>query len=112
MLHLCSSKADPNGPISQIYKTSYFLFQGRGFDLYIKSNEAVANMQPYRGIGFVGRFKSGQVHGNFWAGMVNGGYLQGKADEKGFLTGDRIAYIYPDGETAFFGCFENKFMKG
>ena len=75
-------------------------------------NKKVANMQPHRGIGFVGRFKNGQVHGNFWAGMVNEGYLHGKADENGFLTGDRIAYIYPDGETAYFGRFENKFMKG
>jgi hypothetical protein len=93
---------------------SYFLFQGRGFDLSTgrMPNKAVANMQPYRGIGFVGRFKNGQAHGNFWAGMVNEGYLHGKADENGFLTGDRIAYIYPDGETAFFGRFENKFMKG
>ena len=69
-------------------------------------------MLPHTGIGFVGRFKNGQVHGNFWAGMVNEGYLHGKADENGFLTGDRIAYIYPDGETAYFGRFENKFMKG
>ena len=27
------------------------------------------------------------------------------------LTGDDIAYIYPDGETAFKGRFENKIMK-
>ena len=44
--------------------------------------------------------------------MINGGFLHGKADEKGLLTGNDIAYIYPDGETAFLGRFENKFMKG
>ena len=38
-------------------------------------------MSPHVAIGFVGRFKNGQVHGNFWAGMVNEGYLHGKADD-------------------------------
>ncbi len=27
------------------------------------------------------------------------------------LSGDKIAYIYPDGETAFMGRFVNRFMK-
>ena len=60
-------------------------------------------MLPHKGIGFVGRFKNGQVDGHFWAGMINGGFLHGKADERGLLTGNDIAYIYPDGETAFLG---------
>jgi len=102
-----------HGPAFQ-YGVVPILMDGRGFDVTIgrMPNKAAANMSPHVGIGFVGRFKNGQVHGNFWAGMVNEGYLHGKADENGFLTGDRIAYIYPDGETAFFGRFENKFMKG
>ena len=29
----------------------------------------------------------------------------------GQISGDNIAYIYPDGVTAFKGTFENKFMK-
>ena len=69
-------------------------------------------MQPQPGVGFVGRFKNGQVYGHFWAGMINGGYLHGQTDKNELITGDKIAYIYPDGETAFFGRFENKFMKG
>ena len=31
--------------------------------------------------------------------------------DNGTLTGDAIAYIYPDMETAFIGRFENKFMR-
>ena len=59
----------------------------------------------------MGTFVNGQVQGNFWVGMVNGGNLHGKVDENGQITGDEIAYIYPDGETAFKGRFENRIMK-
>jgi len=31
--------------------------------------------------------------------------------DNGTLTGDSIAYIYPDMDTAFIGIFENKFMR-
>ena len=44
--------------------------------------------------------------------MLHGGaYLHGKVDQDGHFTGDDIAYIYPDGVTAFKGTFENKFMR-
>ena len=33
---------------------------------------------------------------NFAQGQLGGGYLVGKVDEKGELTGPDIAYIYPD----------------
>ena len=32
----------------------------------------------------------------FAQGQLGGGYLVGKVDEKGELTGPDIAYIYPD----------------
>ena len=61
-------------------------------------------MVPAPMVGFVGHLRNGQVTGDFWAGMLHGGaYLHGKADENGRLSGDNIAYIYPDGETAFLG---------
>ena len=54
------------------------------------------------GFGFIGRFKNGQVNGPFWAGMIGGGYIHGNSNEEnGLITGDDIAYIYPDGETSF-----------
>ena len=43
--------------------------------------------------------------------MLNGGYLHGVVDENGLITGQDIAFIYPDGETSFKGHFENKLMK-
>ena len=43
--------------------------------------------------------------------MLNGGFLHGEADENGSITGKDIAYIYPDGETAFRGRFEDRIMK-
>ena len=43
--------------------------------------------------------------------MLGNGYLHGVVDSDGHASGNRIAYIYPDGETAFFGRFENGFMR-
>ena len=75
-------------------------FQAKGFFKLATQNPL------YFGLGFIGNFRNGQVYGHFWAGMVHGvdyhgGYLHGKADKFGLITGNDIAYIYPDGETAF-----------
>jgi hypothetical protein len=43
--------------------------------------------------------------------MQGNGHLHGVVDDQGLISGDNIAYIYPDGETAFLGQFKNKFMK-
>ena len=43
--------------------------------------------------------------------MIGGGVMHGAFDKHGQATGDRIAFIYPDMETAFFGTFENFVMK-
>ena len=71
----------------------------------------MSNLQARPGVGFIGRFKNGQLNGHFWLGMLHGAYLHGKVDAKGQLSGDDLAYIYPDGTTSFRGTFENKFMK-
>ncbi len=66
----------------------------------------------YDGINYYGRFKNGRPVGHFWAGMVGGGNLHGVIDEaSGLITGNSISYIYPDGETALLGRFEDKVMK-
>ena len=62
-------------------------------------------------MGFLGRFKNGQAHGTFWVEMTHSGYLHGNVDANGLITGDDIAFIYMDGETAFKGRFEDKYMK-
>ena len=69
-----------------------------------------SDLQPYRGIGFIGRLKNGQVSGHFWVGMIGGGFLHGLANSDGLASGSDVAYIYPDGETAFRGHFENRAM--
>ena len=63
------------------------------------------------GIGFLGSIRNGKPSGNVWLGLLGGGYLHGKLDSEGGLTGDSVAYIYPDHETVLFGSFENGVMK-
>ena len=59
----------------------------------------------------MGRFKNGQADGHFWIGLINNGYIHGVVDESGLATGNDLVFIYPDGETALKGYFENKIMK-
>lgn len=60
---------------------------------------------------FLGRFKNGIVTGHFWLGLINNGYIHGKANEQGLATGKDLAFVYPDGETALRGHFANFYMK-
>lgn len=53
------------------------------------------------GIGFLSKFKNGIPDGPVWMGLIGEpiigqGFLYGKLNKKGKLTGDEIAYIYPD----------------
>ena len=67
------------------------------------------------GTSYIGYFKNSQLHGIFWAGLYGGdprGHLHGMIDETGGkITGDSIAYIYPDMETVLLGRFEDRLMK-
>lgn len=42
---------------------------------------------------------------------MGSGFLHGEVDSNGLITGDDIAFIYMDGETAFKGRFEDKYMR-
>ena len=69
-----------------------------------------------KGIGYMGMFRNGKPEGPAWYGMVGEGvfgqaFLYGQPNKKGKLTGDNIAYIYPDYITALVGKFEDKIMK-
>ena len=86
------------------------MFQARGFKVNLK-NMDLLNMGPGYGAHFMGRFLNGQVVGHFWIGLINNGYIHGVANEEGLATGDDIVFIYPDGETALRGKFENRYMK-
>ena len=59
----------------------------------------------------MGRFINGQADGHFWIGLINNGYIHGVVDQNGLATGGDLVFIYPDGETALKGYFENKIMK-
>ena len=59
---------------------------------------------------FLGNFENGKAVGKFWIGMKGGGRLHGKVDSSGMISGNEIAYIYPDGETALLGSFQDRYM--
>ncbi len=68
------------------------------------------------GVGYLGSFRNGRIDSPAWFGMIGEpmvaqGFLYGKLNKKGKLTGDDIAYIYPDYLTALVGKFEDTIMK-
>ncbi len=63
------------------------------------------------GVGWLGVLRGGRAEGAVWAGMVGGGFLHGRVDAEGQLTGDDVAFVYPDGETALVGSFERGVMR-
>ena len=65
----------------------------------------------FRGISYVGRFEDGIPVGPAWRLVVGEGVIYGEPDGNGKLTGDEIAYVYPDMVTALRGRFENGVMK-
>ena len=69
----------------------------------------------FPGIGFIGYFKDSKPFGKFWAGMISGTYqnafLHGEINENdGTISGNKIAYIYPDMETVLLGKFKDRKM--
>jgi len=57
-------------------------------------------------VSWFGRYKAGLPHGQCWEWREGGGYLTGIVDETGNMTGDNIAFIYPDLQTALVGTFK------
>ena len=55
---------------------------------------------------WVGRYRSGLAWGQCWQGVEGGGWITGQVDSRGELSGDNIAFIYPDLTTAILGRFE------
>ncbi|XP_075471127.1 histone-lysine N-methyltransferase SETD7 isoform X2 [Ascaphus truei] len=54
---------------------------------------------------FKGQYKDNIRHGVCWIYYPDGGSLIGEVNEDGEMTGDKIAYVYPDGRTALYGKF-------
>ena len=59
---------------------------------------------------FLGTFANGKVVGAFWLGLINNGYIHGIADKNGLASGNNLTFIYPDGETALMGNFDDRHM--
>ncbi|KAG9480122.1 hypothetical protein GDO78_011894 [Eleutherodactylus coqui] len=54
---------------------------------------------------FKGQYRDNIRHGVCWIHYPDGGSLVGEVNEDGEMTGDKIAYVYPDGKTALYGKF-------
>ena len=55
---------------------------------------------------WLGRYRSGRASGHCWQAGEGGGWLTGQLDSRGEMTGDNIAFIYPDLSTAILGRFD------
>ncbi|XP_060003647.1 histone-lysine N-methyltransferase SETD7 isoform X2 [Lagenorhynchus albirostris] len=54
---------------------------------------------------FKGQYKDNIRHGVCWIYYPDGGSLVGEVNEDGEMTGEKIAYVYPDERTALYGKF-------
>ncbi len=52
-----------------------------------------------------GRYHLGRLSGVCWKGLLGGGYIVGKVDERGEFSGDEISFLYPDFRSAIKGTF-------
>merc|ERR1711971_1542764 len=55
---------------------------------------------------FVGMHRNGKPFGTCWKIIRGGGVVVGRVDEEGRLSGNKIAYVYPDFKTALVGTFK------
>ncbi|XP_061541864.1 histone-lysine N-methyltransferase SETD7 isoform X1 [Phycodurus eques] len=54
---------------------------------------------------FKGQYKDNTRCGDCWAYYPDGGCVFGEVNEEGEMTGESLAYVYPDGRTALHGSF-------
>ncbi|XP_026214263.1 histone-lysine N-methyltransferase SETD7 isoform X1 [Anabas testudineus] len=54
---------------------------------------------------FKGQYKDNSRCGECWVYYPDAGCVFGSVNEDGEMTGDSVAYVYPDGHTALFGSF-------
>merc|ERR1719317_428232 len=60
---------------------------------------------------FIGMHRNGKPFGTCWKLIKGGGYIVGRVNEDGQLTGSDIAYLFPNIETAFVGQFVDGVLK-
>ncbi|XP_048826429.1 histone-lysine N-methyltransferase SETD7 [Brienomyrus brachyistius] len=54
---------------------------------------------------FKGQYKDNNRCGLCWIFYPDRGAVVGEVNEEGEMTGEKVAYVYPDGRTAFYGSF-------
>ncbi|XP_023133628.2 histone-lysine N-methyltransferase SETD7 [Amphiprion ocellaris] len=54
---------------------------------------------------FKGQYKDNSRCGECWVYYPDGGCVFGRVNEDGEMTGDSVAYVYPDRQTALYGSF-------
>ncbi|XP_061408422.1 histone-lysine N-methyltransferase SETD7 isoform X1 [Lethenteron reissneri] len=62
---------------------------------------------PEGRITFRGQYRDNLRCGLCWIYFSDGGRLVGEVNSDGEMTGDQVAYVYPDGRTAFYGRFSD-----
>jgi histone-lysine N-methyltransferase SETD7 len=60
---------------------------------------------------WIGQYVGGLPSGYIWKMLEGGGWLHGRVDHNGKLTGDDIMYIYPDLNTCLVGRFTDGVME-
>ena len=78
----------------------------RRFGQFVTVMDRFCLNKIFAGLGYVGRFEQGVPVGPQWRVVVGFGVIYGHVDEHGEMTGDNIAFIYPDMRTAIMGKFE------
>ena len=63
-----------------------------------------------QGLGYFGHFENGKPVGAAWRGLIGNGWIYGKVDQQGDHSGNEIAYIFNDFQTALLGHFEKGIM--
>jgi len=123
--HLCEAKFDNDGDHIENIKGKYndgklngkakIFFKNKiSIDGYFKDGilHGFARYFDKKGrLTFVGNHKNGLPDGTCWRIIRGGGCIVGMVDEYGHLTGDDIAYIYPDFLTALVGTFIDGVME-
>ena len=55
----------------------------------------------------LGQYRHGRCVGQCWQWCEGGGWLTGQVDTRGAMTGDNIAFVYPDLSTCLHGQYED-----
>ena len=56
---------------------------------------------------FLGQYRHGRCVGQCWQWCEGGGWLTGQVDTRGAMTGDNVAFVYPDLSTCLHGQYDN-----